>query len=116
MKNVWKYLVGLFCLTLSLATPGNAQSTFGSIRGTVVDSTGAVVAGAAETLTSVDQGTAKSAVSDSGGAFVFQNLKPGKYVITAAHSGFSTTKLDGIQLDARQDLEEQHVDYAVAAE
>jgi hypothetical protein len=104
MKNVWKYLVGLFCLTLSLATPGNAQSTFGSIRGTVVDSTGAVVAGAAETLTSVDQGTAKSAVSDSGGAFVFQNLKPGKYVITAAHSGFSTTKLDGISLDARQDL------------
>jgi hypothetical protein len=104
MKHAWKSVAVVMMVMVAGARFVAAQSTFGSIRGTVVDSTGAVVAGSAETLTSVDQGTAKTAVSDSGGAFVFQNLKPGKYVITAAHSGFSTTKLDGIQLDARQDL------------
>jgi hypothetical protein len=96
--------IALILFALSFATGLHAQSTFGSIRGTVVDVTGASIPGGATTLRSVDQSTTRTSVSDSTGAFLFENLKPGKYTLTVAHSGFSTTNLNGIALDARQDL------------
>jgi hypothetical protein len=86
------------------AIAAHAQSTFGSIRGIAADATGASVPGAAVTLRSVDQSFTRSATADASGAFAFENIKPGKYTVTVAHPGFSTTNLNGISLDARQDL------------
>ena len=86
------------------AGPVAAQSTFGSIRGIAADNTGAQIPGTAVTLRSVDQSTTRSSVTDGSGAFLFENLKPGRYTVTAAHAGFATTNLNGIALDARQDL------------
>jgi hypothetical protein len=91
-------------LTALLPVAAHAQSTFGSIRGTTVDSTGAAVPDSAVSLRSVDQSTTRTAVSDNTGSFVFQNLNPGKYAVSVSHAGFSTTNLNGIALDARQDL------------
>jgi len=101
-----KYPARLALVLFALLFAGtlHAQSTFGSIRGTAVDSTGAAVPDSAATLRSVDQSTTRTATTDSSGAFVFENLKPGKYTISVAHPGFSTTNLNGIALDARQDL------------
>jgi hypothetical protein len=81
-----------------------AQSTFGSIRGIAADSTGAGIPGSAVTLRSVDQSATRTAVSDGSGNFIFENLKPGKYTVSVAHSGFAVTNLTGIALEARQDL------------
>ena len=93
----------LFLLALS-PVASLAQSTFGSIRGTAVDTTGASIPDATISLHSVDESTKRDATSDTTGAFLFENLKPGKYTVTVAHPGFSTTNLNGIGLDARQDL------------
>ena len=84
--------------------PATAQSTFGSIRGVASDSTGAAIPGSSVTLRSVDQSATRSAVSDNSGNFIFENLKPGKYTLSATHSGFAVTNLTGIMLEARQDL------------
>lgn len=97
----------LFTLALMLfiaAVPAAAQSTFGSIRGSVVDPTGASVPGSVATLLSLDEGTKFSAISDGSGAFAFQNLKPGKYALTIDHAGFAGSKVSSILLEARQDL------------
>jgi len=96
--------LALVLFALLFASTLHAQSTFGSIRGTAVDSTGASVPGSTATLRSVDQSTTRTATTDTSGAFLFENLKPGKYTIAVAHTGFSTTNLNGIALDARQDL------------
>ncbi len=97
-------LPSMLCVTLGLASPAHAQSTFGSIRGTAADPSGATIAGATVTLHSVAENTDRSTASDDTGAFAFENLKPGQYTVRAEHAGFSATKLSGIDLLARQDL------------
>jgi hypothetical protein len=109
MKHLARRTSALFALLIALlaiAAPHSvqAQSTFGSIRGIAADSTGASVPAATVTLRSVDQSTTRSATSDASGSFAFENIKPGKYTVTVAHAGFATTNLNGVTLDARQDL------------
>jgi hypothetical protein len=108
MKHVARFTFFSIVLAAVIATlfgaGVQAQSTFGSIRGVAADETGAQIPGAAVTLKSVDESTARSAVSDGAGSFVFESVKPGHYTLTVAHSGFSTTNLKAITLEARQDM------------
>ena len=82
----------------------SAQSTAGSIRGLVQDKTGAVVPGSRITLHSEDESTDRVVNSDASGAFVLENLKPGKFALHAERNGFAGTNLTGIILNPRQDL------------
>ncbi len=105
MKHAARSLSVAFLLFATfLSATASAQSTFGSIRGIAADSTGAAIPGSSITLRSIDQSAMRSAVSDGSGSFIFENLKPGKYTISATHSGFAVTNLTGIALEARQDL------------
>ena len=97
-------LGGGLLLFATVAPYTQAQSTFGSIRGTVADSTGAVVAGATATLRSVEQGNTATTTSDSSGSFVFQNLRPGQYTLLVTEAGFAETSLQPFSVDSRQDL------------
>ncbi|WP_232298705.1 carboxypeptidase-like regulatory domain-containing protein [Granulicella tundricola] len=81
-----------------------AQSTFGSIKGTVQDSTGATIPGAHLTLHSVDENTDRPLDVDPSGNFTFENVKAGKYTLTAHRDGFADTVVSGISVEARQDL------------
>jgi len=80
------------------------QSIFGSIRGAALDASGSCVAGAQITLHSLDENTDAVAVTDGDGNFLFENLKPGHYKLTAAESGFANGVIDQIELAARQAL------------
>jgi hypothetical protein len=93
----------LFFLGL-VSSPVLAQSTFGSIRGTVQDASGAVIPGATVTVHSLDQNFDRQAVTSDAGEFVVENLQPGHYSITIEHPGFSKATVPNAQLDARQDL------------
>jgi len=92
-----------------------AQSTFGSVRGAAMDQTGAAIPGARVTLRSLDESTEVTTNSDSEGSFVFENLKPGHYALTAIQEGFSKAVIDQIELDARQTLR-VNVTLSVAAQ
>ncbi len=82
-----KRILGLF-LVLILAAPGAwAQITGGDIHGTVTDSSGAVLPGAAITITS-DRSGARTITSGPQGEFRFLNLDPGQYNLVVALSGF----------------------------
>ena len=101
-----KHPVGaaVLCLALAGSASLHAQSTFGSIRGTAVDASGAALPGANVVLHSLDENTDRSAVSDGTGAFLFENIKPGHFSLRGEHAGFSTVNVNGVLLDARQDL------------
>lgn len=82
-----KKLLGLV-LALVLAAPGAwAQITGGNIYGTVTDSSGAVLPGAAITITS-DRTGARTITSGPQGEFRFLNLDPGAYTLVVALNGF----------------------------
>jgi hypothetical protein len=68
-------LIGAFLLY------GQARDT-GSVFGTISDSQGAVVPGAAVTLTNIATGAARRTAVDSSGGFVFTLLPVGSYNLT----------------------------------
>jgi len=80
------------------------QSTFGSIRGTTLDPTGSFIPETQVTLHSVDENTDFSATSDDHGNYIFENVKPGHYSLTATKEGFAKAVVDNVELAARQDL------------
>jgi len=105
MKQAARVSAIFLAAVFSLCPLGmQGQSTFGNIRGTVSDSTGAAVPGATATLRSLDQSGVHTAVSDNTGTFDFENLNPGRYALSVVEQGFAETNLNGIVLDARQSL------------
>lgn len=81
-------LVGL--LALASASSLGAQTTTGSVSGTVQDAQGGVLPGVAVTLTSRSQGTAQTTVTDGEGRFVFPVVRPDTYSLQLALEGFKT--------------------------
>ena len=77
------------CLLLGLAQVGRAQNTNSSdIRGTVTDSTGAVIPGAAVTVTNSDTGVVTTFVTNSDGLYDTNSILPGNYTVSFSKEGF----------------------------
>src|ERR1035441_1103972 len=75
-------------LLLASAVPAGAQVTSaGQVNGVVTDKTGAVVPGAAITLTDTSTQEQRNSTSNAAGQYVFVNVPPGKYNITAVKTG-----------------------------
>jgi hypothetical protein len=70
--------------------------TTGQIVGTVKDATGAVVPNAELILIDLGTGNSQPAKSGSDGGFVFPNLQPGTYTLTATAGGFQPMTLQSI--------------------
>src|SRR5215471_207404 len=68
-----------------------AQTETGQITGTIFDQTGGIIMGA--TITATDQGNkAVRSEMSSSGIYVFPNLLPGRYDVSASAPNFQTTK------------------------
>lgn len=72
------------CCVATVATVAVAQSTSGTLNGTVKDSTGAVVPGASVLLTNPGSGYLKTVTTDAAGRFVFPNLPFNPYRLSAS--------------------------------
>ncbi|HEY6306417.1 MAG TPA: carboxypeptidase-like regulatory domain-containing protein [Candidatus Angelobacter sp.] len=76
--------------------PSPDQQSPGSISGTVVDQTGAVVVGARLTLTRSDQSPTQETLSGDFGQFSFAGVAPGAFQITITAEGFAPQTSSGI--------------------
>jgi hypothetical protein len=86
----------LLCL---VSTTAWAQgSTTSSISGTVVDSGGGVIPGAAVVVKNLATGTTTNAVTGAAGTFNIPALEPGTYTVTVALSGFKTAVVNDVRL------------------
>jgi hypothetical protein len=79
--------VAVFCL-LSIHALGQGETT-SAIQGQATDFTGAVVAGATVTITSLDTGSKRSVKTDEAGWFNFPQLKPGAYKVEIEAQSFA---------------------------
>jgi hypothetical protein len=87
----------LFCLLLHpVGLMGQGGLT--SISGTVVDPTGKIVPGATLVLLNTDTAASREGKSDSAGRYVFAQVTPGKYTLTARATGFNEVVVNGIEL------------------
>src|SRR5712691_3500142 len=67
-----------------------SQISAGDIKGTVTDSTGAVLPGASVTVTNIETGVERSLVTDSTGNFRFFLVPPAEYELKVQLASFST--------------------------
>jgi outer membrane receptor protein involved in Fe transport len=93
-------LAALFAL--SGATQARGQSATGSIEGTVVDQTGALMPGVTVTVVHTATGTTRSAVTDENGVFRIPLLPVGVYDLAAELPGFTTRTLPELGLTIGQ--------------
>ena len=95
MKPVRAAAYGL-CVLLWLASAVGAQTTTtGQIAGVVRDPSGAVVGGAAISVSSA-AGVERSTVSDESGHFALSILPPGSYHLTVKKPGFAEATADAV--------------------
>src|SRR6266540_6135110 len=76
----------------TFARPATAQSVTGSIQGSLVDQSGAVLPGVTVTLTHTATGTMRTAVTDTTGTSRAELLPVGQYSLSAELPGFTTRK------------------------
>ena len=72
------------------------QAVTGSIVGTVVDSTGAIVSGAKITMTSTGIVLTRTVTSDNAGGYSAPSLRSGTYLVSDERVGFKYAALSGI--------------------
>ena len=100
--------VSFLVLALSIAlalvpsTYGQAQSTTGTIQGTVTDANGAVVPGVNVECKNLDTDFTRTLSTDEGGRFVALALPPGNYSVTVSKQGFGTLVLERVELTVGQ--------------
>lgn len=81
-----------------------AQTTAGTISGTVVDASDAVITNVVVSLLSERTGEVRKAVTTGSGDFLFTAIPPGVYTLTVSSQGFKEFRLVGISLTASQRL------------
>ena len=93
-----------FCITLIFSPPLSAQTTYGSIAGTVTDPSGAAITDAQVTVTNV--ATAEKRVEPTGadGLYSIVNLLPGRYRIDVEKAGFKRTTRSDVIVDVGQSI------------
>ena len=94
-----RYVLCLFLLRVLLGPSVEAQTVFGSLAGTVTDSTGAVISGAQVRAVEEASGTTLQTISSSAGTFRFPQVSLGRYDITVNASGFQVKKMTGVQVN-----------------
>jgi trimeric autotransporter adhesin len=110
MSFLWKHRFSSAFFHLSivvvlsmLALPGYSQTYSGGVRGSVTDPGGAVLAGAAVSLTDEATQQVRSASTDGSGSYAFSALQPSTYTLHISATGFGAADRTHIAL-ATQDF------------
>jgi hypothetical protein len=103
-RSVVALALGLCCFlaVMLLGSPVSAQSTFGSISGTVSDSSGSAIPGAQVTLTSLATAATQSVTTGGDGLYSFVNLNPGDYRMDVQKDGFKHFRREPVTVQVQQ--------------
>ena len=102
MNNLRIFTISWVFVIVSL--PIAAQYTTGSIGGTVVDQSGAIVPDATVRVENTETGVSRRVQTNQGGQFVFPTLQVGKYRLQVEKTGFSSYLQEGITVAVYQAL------------
>src|SRR4051812_41015576 len=83
-----------------LCSAAQAQTSRGTVTGTVLDASGAAIAGTHLTLTGANTGIRLLAKSNEAGVYRFDALDLGVYDLQVTHAGFRTYVGAGLRVEA----------------
>lgn len=101
LSRYLKFSAGLF-LMLFLQTIALAQVDRAVLEGTVRDSSGAAVVGAAVKTLAVDTGLTQEQQTNANGYYRFPGLAVGHYTVTVATAGFTTKVVEDVIVQVGQ--------------
>jgi hypothetical protein len=81
-----------------IAGPAEGQVLYGSITGTVEDTTGSVVPNAVATVVNASTGQSRKTVTSESGTYLFADVPAGTYVVTIAAGGFRSSRTTGVEV------------------
>src|SRR5690348_852686 len=87
---------------LALIATAYSQTSRGTVTGTVLDSSGAIIKGANITLTSQQAGTHLTTTSNEAGVYRFDAVDPASYDLRVVHPGFRTYDAAGFRVEANR--------------
>ena len=121
-----RLLISLMVLTLTVlaAISGQAQVLYGSLTGTVTDTSGAAVAGAKVDALNLGTGITRSATTNDAGVYAVSALQAGSYKVSISSTKFATQVTDRVdivvnnvtRIDAQLKVASQAQDVTVTAE
>jgi hypothetical protein len=106
LKLSWYALAGV--LTLGVIDQASAQTA--TLRGSVTDQSGAVIAQAKVTLQNVSKGWARSTTTSEAGDYVFTQVPPETYSLTVEQPGFVSEERKDVVLQVNQEV---RIDFAL---
>jgi hypothetical protein len=81
-----------------------AQATSGSLRGQIIDPSGAAIANADVVLTTTVSSTPIKTQSNGQGQYEFKSLAPGQYTLTVVAQGFAVYENDNVNITTAQPM------------
>jgi Carboxypeptidase regulatory-like domain/TonB-dependent Receptor Plug Domain len=97
--SYWRTIFFLLVGSLVLVTYGWSQgSTVGGLRGSVTDTTGAVLPGATLKLTAADTGATRTQNANGTGQYSFSDMLPGNYSLTVSAQGFQEKRFTSVTI------------------
>ena len=102
-RNRWGWIGAALLALVLVPALASAQATqVGQLAGEVKDATGGVLPGATVTLTSVERGFSRIAVTDSSGKFLFAVVPIGRYAVNVKLPSFQTVTLTDNLVEAER--------------
>jgi hypothetical protein len=102
IKLLAKFTV-MLCITFAginqLSSLLPAQTTYGSIVGTVTDPSGGIIPGAKTSLTNLGTAENRTGVTAANGTYRFVNLVPGRYRLEVEAAGFKRLTREPIAVE-----------------
>src|SRR5690348_10917227 len=102
------FVLGIFLISSN--SPLRAQSTYGSVTGSVTDASGAAMVGAQVTLTNLGTSERRTQSTGNDGLYLFPNLLPGRYSVDIEKAGFKKYSRPDIVVQVNQTA---HIDAAM---
>src|SRR5256714_130163 len=85
-------------MLLGYSAPLMGQAVNATLLGTVTDSSGAAVASVKVTITETNTGISRTSQTNDSGNYVFPDLPPGTYTVTAEQPGFKRASRAGFEV------------------
>jgi hypothetical protein len=98
-KVLLRFFALLVCVSCAIAQDYRAK-----VQGLVTDSSDALAPGAKVTLTNNGTGIASARDAGANGAFLFDNVEPGTYTVTAELPGFARQTHENVLVQTRADV------------
>src|SRR5258708_40388 len=92
------FTVVALCMVMAATTFGQSTNS-ADLRGTVTDSTGAVMPGVKVTILNTETGITMDLTTNDAGLYDSVSIRPGKYRLTFSKEGFSKLIRDGVTVD-----------------